>query len=126
MSECLNIDPSRKQKQNTQTNRQSVAPSSLTLTDTKVEYDTEERDVPRATCVEVVAEELGLQGLAVSRGQGKRRGAVGNAGRTVHIGTAEHQAQCLQDVTALHIDTQRLGAGRGERHREERESETVD
>ena len=82
------------------------------MTNAKVQYDTIEPDVPRATCVEVAAEELCLQGLAVGRGQGERRGALGNAGWTVHIGTAEHQAQRLQHVTALHIDTQRLGAAR--------------
>ena len=57
------------------------------------------------------AEELGLQRLRVGLGQGQGGGAVGQVRGAVHIGTAEHQAQSLQNITALHVDAQRLDGG---------------
>lgn len=60
------------------------------------------------TCVAVLREELHLQVLSVVLGQNDRRGQLGVAGVTAHIGAAEHQRQRLAHIARLNVNAQRL------------------
>lgn len=57
----------------------------------------------------VLAEELHLQVLVVTPGQGNGSGELWVSCVTVHIGSTEHKGQSLQHILCLDVEAQGLG-----------------